>query len=170
MSNFANGTKKLTIAAVAMVAVIAGLAYCNNIQQKNDRAAHDLEAAKAVAVLAPGVEEAWLAYVDRRVAATMHRIGTNVRVTGMLEELTSQTTIVSANSPYQISCDRIGGSVTFGYGEDATSVSIFGLLLSPSAEKPPALGVHPDSIAAKILREKLCLRLSERVQAVMAAQ
>jgi hypothetical protein len=156
-----------------VLGICAGVAYCVVAdQQKNEQTRREFEAAKAVSVLPPGTEQAWLAYADRRIAATMRRQGSAVQVVGLLDRLQNRTTIISISTPYQISCgSRLGTDVKFGSGDDSITIPIVGDLVrltDRSAEYAPQLGVHPRSIAATKLYETLCREISDRVQAIMA--
>ena len=160
--------RKWLVPTIALGAILTAALYYVDAKRTEQRLeADELKAALSVSVLPAGTEEAWSAYVDRRIAATMQREGRVIHVVGMLDRILSKTTIVSANSPYAISCDPLGAGIQFGYGDDAIKVSVFGVLAEISAEKAPALGVNPRSIAAVQLREHLCRRISARVQAIM---
>ena len=130
------------------------------------------EGEKPLATLPGGAEDAWLAYVDRRVHASLQRQGTTLDVMSDFDIITGRTTIVSLGTPYQVDCDPIsGGVVTFG--KDAESepitVSIFGPLANanPKVEKSPPLGIDPTSAAAHDLNGRLCHRIAEDVQAIV---
>lgn len=161
-------TKRMAIAFIA-IAVLAGTAYFVDLGERKSRADHELEVARAVRVLPSGTEQAWLQYVDRRIAATLVRRENAIQVVAFGDNVRGNTTIVSINTPYQVQCDPIsGGSVDFGYGDNPVTVPIFGLMvMDPSAEKAPPLGVNMTSIAATKLTEALCRRISDRVQAII---
>ncbi|MSO70811.1 MAG: hypothetical protein EXQ88_02150 [Alphaproteobacteria bacterium] len=106
--------------------------------------------AKAVRVLPEGTEEAWIAYVDRRVAAAIQRRGDNLQVVTWMDYVFKTSTFVFRNMPYSISCmqpELGGGSVKFGQEND---VRIFGIMNPSRTEDPePPLGVHAQSIAGQ---------------------
>lgn len=162
--------KTLKIGA-AIVAVCALAVYCTDSSQRERLAKIELQAALAVDVLPPGTEEAWLAYVDRRIAATIRRENDSIQVVGWLDQVLNQTTILSLNMPYKVSCSSLwGGTIAFGNGEDPTVVPIFGIQVhDDNAEAPPALGVNRRSIASEALHEKLCQRMSVRIQQLLDA-
>jgi hypothetical protein len=146
----------------------------------------ELEAAKAIAVLPPGTAEPWDSYVDRRIAATLHRTGTTVQLINPINEMLGKTVYVSIYSPYEISCDVLGGSIAFGYSQrtmtsrngengdssDDLSLNIYGVVAEadPTAEKPPPLGVNIQSIAAAKLGKRLCQRIAERMETIFGQQ
>ena len=181
--------KGIIWALVLFIAVATIAHYANG--KKDKQAAIDskqkIDAARdAVSVLPQGTEDAWDAYVDRRLAATLHRSGSTIQLLGGVNEMMGKTVLLSVNSPYQILCEFGGGSIKFGYaqqamtcpnGEEAeidddNSVYIYGAFADsdPSAEKPPPLGVYGQSIAAKELQKRLCQRIADKVQAIMAPQ
>jgi hypothetical protein len=81
-------TKRSVATAIALLSVLAGVGYCAEESQRTarEKAQSDREAkaarslAASVSVLPPGTEEAWLEYVDRRIAATMKREGSTVEI------------------------------------------------------------------------------------------
>jgi hypothetical protein len=113
---------------------------------------------KAVNVLPPGTQEAWLEYVDRRMAVAIQSKAGALFVTGLSDE----PKYLSRNTPYQVSCyPNMGGSIEFGYGENSTTVPIYGLMLDDKkTEKAPLLGVADSSIAAANLTKILCERIA----------
>lgn len=182
-------SRKWIIAALVVLLGIAGLSYVRNgAAESKDRVQSDAEiaAAKAVSVLPAGTEEAWLAYVDRRIAATLHRSGSVVQLTGGVNDIMGKTAYVSVNSPYEVSCFAGQGSLTFGYGHASVfcpngdepeidndfTVAVYGYVTNadPSAEKSPPLEVSKLSAAARNLDKTLCKRIAERVQEIMTPQ
>ena len=184
-------TNKRIAAAIAVLGVLAGGAYWVTASKMTPADSDtptdsETEVAKAVSVLPPGTEEAWLAYVDRRIAATLTRRGRTVEVSSLVPQI--QQEFVSINTPYKIDCITVtdiedqprhapptGGGrmlpifadVTFGYGDDSTTAFILGAV-GPGVEDAPQLVVHPKSIAATKLYGTLCRRISDGVQAIMA--
>jgi hypothetical protein len=120
------------------------------------QARRDLD--KAVNVLPLGTQEAWIGYVDRRVAAAIQLKAGAL----LVADLSDEPKYLSRNTPYQVSCSPImGGSIEFGYGENSTTVPIYGVLLDHSkVEKAPLLGVAESSIAAANLTKALCERIT----------
>jgi hypothetical protein len=188
-------TRRRVATGIALTGVVAGIAYSVVSIERDKVAKRELEtaeaaaraAANAVSVLPPGTENAWLAYVDRRVAATMTPQGSTVRVVGVVGDpddplsYRSVTAIISSNKPYQVSCGSVSKSrfyigpsgssgidVKFGAGKDATTVEILDGGSDRSAEKAPQLGVARTSVAAKTLTETLCRRVADDVNAIMA--
>jgi len=151
-----------------LVASLYGLHSCTVAREKERR---DTAARAAVSELPPGVESAWLAYVDRRVAATIRRRRNTLEVTEFASAAIDRTTIISDNMPYRVDCDSIiGAEVRFGHGSEYATVPIYGrMVMDRSAEEPPPLGVSPASIAAKTLARTLCTRISQRVQQLYVA-
>jgi hypothetical protein len=138
-------------------------------------AAHQTTLANAVDTLPPGVENVWLAYVDRRVAATIKRDGNVVDVVQMVDIVTGTSDIVSITTPFSISCDvYLGASVQFGYGDDAVTASVidpFGIKdVDSTVETQPHLGVSTSSIAAKHLSKDICQRIAVDVSSIMIQQ
>ena len=127
-------------------------------------------AANAAAVLPAGAKDAWVAYVDRRLAAAIVRDGTMLRLRTLFDSVTSATTILPVTTPYTIHCDLAGGTIVFGYGNKIAAVRIFAMSVELPGEKPPALGVNENSIAAQQLRTKLCARISDKLKAIIKAQ
>jgi hypothetical protein len=181
-------SSKWIIGALVVLVGIAGLSHIReDVAESSKRTLSDVELAaeKAVSVLPPGTEDAWLAYVDHRIAATLHRTGNVIQITDGLNEMLGITQYVSANSPYEISCDGHGGTLTFGHvssvscGESGVpesdseySVDIYGSVTNadPSAEKAPPLGVSEQSVAAVHLNKVLCQRIAEQAQKLVAAE
>jgi hypothetical protein len=127
---------------------------------------------RIVSVLPPGTEEAWNSYVDRRFTAAIVRDGAVIYVGAPLKGLmlsgTTMTTIVSINTPYMMNCNFGNGEITFGYGDNAVVVPIFGWFADMyGKESPPPLGIDTSSIAAERLWAKLCTRISDKLQALL---
>jgi hypothetical protein len=120
------------------------------------QARQDLD--KAVDVLPIGTQEAWMGYVDRRVAAAIQLKAGAL----LVADLSDEPKYLSRNTPYQVSCTPyLGGSIEFGYGENSTTVPIYGLLLDHrKTEMAPPLGVAESSIAAANLTKVLCERIT----------
>lgn len=157
-------------ALLGLAAVVGVIIFFYNNQQRIAADKAKLELEKAVSVLPPGVEEAWFAYVDRRLAKAIQRRSGSVLVAGMIDGAMNQTTFVSSNTPYKVTCSPLlGASVEFGHGEGVTSVPIYGILVwNHSAEgKPPELGVHESSVAAIALSKRLCDRISQSVSRIL---
>jgi len=185
-----------------LLLLIAGTAiffyYIHNRQAEQDASvqAQELEAAKAVTVLPPGTEEAWDAYVDRRVASLLQRRGNSVRLNDLMSKMMSTITIVSVTSPYEITCGITGSSIDFPqtatkFGDEVAILTLDIYIISQnsepaqqkseskklayinldsSGEQPPPLGVDIKSTAAEELREHLCQRITDDVQTIFTLQ
>lgn len=154
---------------IAGVAAVLAMFYYGAIQSRHVEE-RKLALARAVSVLPPGVDTAWTAYVDRRVASAVQRRGNNVQVAALGDHILGRTNFVSRDTPYSVSCGSvIGAIVWFGAGNDQIMVPIYGpSLVEPGADEVPALGVDSRSIAATRLSEALCERISVRMQEIMA--
>jgi hypothetical protein len=130
---------------------------------------HDLLLARAVRTLPAGTEASWFSYVDRQFASAIEPDGDALKVAATGDHILGKTTFVSRNSPYQIDCDpALGVTVSFGTGDDAIMVPIYGVLrVELKDTKPPALGVDPESVAAAKVTDQLCQRVAARMQATM---
>jgi hypothetical protein len=173
--------------------VLAVLAVGLLIYLHNKSEAEKAQAmARAVKALPAGTEQAWIAYVDHRLAGAIERRGGSVRIAVANQEVLSRDPAVglifgsdehrlSLNTPYHIICDTVtGGVVEFGVRDDVDGpieVSIWGMgpysALAPIApvlltEKAPSLSVDKQSVAAARLSEKLCDRVSARLHEIMA--
>lgn len=152
---------------VAIATAVGGYVYYDYSTTQAEQA--KLTADKAVSVLSPGTQEAWIAYVDRRVAAAVQPRAGAVALIDMFSEVLQRETLVSRNTPYQVRCDLIMGvSVEFGYGNNSVNVPIYGVrLFNLKAEKAPPLGVIKSSIAAVNLSRTLCERISVSLSRIM---
>jgi len=184
--------KKWTKGVMLALAVAAVLFYFNHGRQEEHKAkvgGGKEKAARAVTVLPPGTEEAWNAYIDRRIDSTLERRGSAVRLNDYFSRALSKTIFVSIYSPYEISCDIIGSSIKFGFSEcahadkDASCDEISPIFFymvkeggggymnpDPSGEQPPPLGVAANSTAADELTAHICQRINDRVQAIFSPQ
>lgn len=141
----------------ALLGAIAYFAYRER-QHANAKEAQS-EAERVVRLLPEGAQDAWLAYVDRRVAAAIENKAGAVS----LRAPDSEATFVSRNTPFKVTCDPIlGGRVDFGYGDNAVSLWIYGGYDS-TAEKEPSLGVSKYSVAAASLSLALCERITQSI-------
>ena len=151
-------TTKTWLIVAAIVVVLGGGMYACN--ERENAARQKLRADMAVSVLPPGVEEAWIRYVDRRLHAAVRPSGSALAVVGLLDLARDSTTLVSLNTPYKVSCDPMaGGSIEFGYGDSGILVPVYGAMAF-RAEPAPELGVIKSSVAAKALSRTLCERIS----------
>jgi hypothetical protein len=141
---------------IIIVAVCGSAYFIHSSQQKLLAEKAKLNFERSVDVLSPGTEDAWISYVERRVAAVMQfKVGA-ISINNSI----SEATYVSRNTPYRVSCDPItGGTVEFGYGENPVMVSIYGLVVDGEAEAAPPLGVSSSSVAAAKLSRRLCERI-----------
>src|SRR4051812_31670226 len=108
--------------AIVVVIVCAGAYYVHAAQQRSlaEKAKFNLE--RAVEVLPPDTEQAWISYVERRFASAMQPKAGAISIAGTIDD----ATYVSRNTPYKVSCDPItGGSVEFGYGENAVTAPVY---------------------------------------------
>jgi hypothetical protein len=148
------GPKLILIACIA-VGGIAYYAYSDKQRSLAEQAKLNVD--RAVSELPPGAQDAWIAYVERRVAAAIQSKAGAISVTSVPDE----TTFVSRNTPFKVSCSpSTGGLVEFGYGENSVSVPIYGWLDDREAESAPPLGVIESSVAAAALSKILCERIS----------
>jgi hypothetical protein len=155
-------------ACIVLASIIAGAcALFYYLHSSNQKALEDqakLNADKAVNVLASGVEEAWTAYVDRRVAAAIQVKAGAISVT----DDSNETRFVSRNTPYQVKCAPMESSVEFGFGDNSVTVPIYGWLVDREAESPPPLGVIESSVAAASLSRMLCERISVSLSKIVS--
>jgi hypothetical protein len=155
------------IAAVAIVAFGAALLGRNLLEKRAQEQAES--AARAVRTLPPGVVDAWGAYVDRRIAATISLKDGAIHLTegkGPAGPVSS----LPDNTPFEVDCDTLaGGAVRFGEeGQAGIAAPIFGSVVTDqTAEKPPPLGVNPASVAASMLSSTLCERILIDVQSIV---
>lgn len=117
------------------------------------------KAAKAVRELPPGVEEAWNGYIDRQVDHAIRRHGDMIVVSGIAQS----RQFVSRHEPFRILCPTGMAIISFGEGDAAALTLIHGY----KSDRAPALGVHPESVAAQVLWSHLCDRLTFRVEAIV---
>ena len=152
--------------ALAGIAVL-GTYYAVGYERSRGRQAL---AAINNAALPAGTEQAWHAYIDRRLAATLHRKGSALNVRADIDGFLGNSTDVPLATPFAVDCTRgFGAIVRFENGGDALTASIFGpTVVEPPAEHPPALGVSPGSIAASDLKTALCTRIAAGVRDMMA--
>jgi len=162
--------------------VLYGFNYLGN--QQTEAARIKSEQAKQVSVIPPGTEEAWQAFIDRRVAAVLRREGRLVKLDDdSHRKLMEKASYVSNNAPYQITCDLTTASVQFGTDSDTNqgvndSVEFYfnvkpeGTTAAPGyiVDQPPPVGVPQESIAAATLRDHVCQYLANKVQALFSAQ
>jgi hypothetical protein len=149
--------RKWALSSVILAAAeIAALTQIKTCREEDERKAQELARETAVAVLPPGTEEAWISHLERNIMMKIKRDGELLWVLGGFGWLTPTTTVLSANTPYEISCSYFDISVRFGFGEERTTVSLVG-------ENRPPMDVHPDSIAGRQLRAKLCNRAAMRL-------
>jgi hypothetical protein len=157
---------KIVALAVALGAM-AAIFYWAKLKGDEDALARSQ--ARAVHDLPAGVEEAWTAYVSRQLARGIKREGDIIRLAP--DEITRAATFVSPNTPYRVECfpDFVMGAwVNFGQGEQEHMVPVFGNTdFKIRGEKPPALGVDEESVAAAGLAEKLCRQIVGHMQTVM---
>ena len=154
------GKWSVAFACIALAFIVAGAcALFYYVDSSNKKALEDqakLNADKAVNVLASGIEAAWTAYVDRRVAAAIQVKAGAISVT----DDSNEARLVSRNTPYQVKCAPMESWVEFGYGDNSVTVPIYGWLVDRDAESPPPLGVIGSSIAAANLSKTLCEHIS----------
>lgn len=150
---------------ILAVSIAAAVACSNSKHEDGGGDAQKRASEMAVSVLPPGVETTWKAYVDGRFSRAIRPQGDVVRVRDDATDAMHTTVLISRNSPYEISCDPItGGTIQFGQGDSATSVTVYGL---GSSEARPPIGVPTNSIAAKQLSEAMCLQMAARMHDVM---
>lgn len=126
---------------------------------------------KAVDTLPTGVLSAWSSHLARQVQTAIRPDGSIIWVRAQGDFLDDRMTAVSRNMPYSFYCAPvIGAEVQFGVGPETINVPIFGALrFERNAERPPDLGVHPQSIAAERLYRELCTALPQMVSERLAA-
>ena len=151
---------------IVLICIVVGgvVYYAYSTQQRSLAEKAQLDNEKAVNVLPPGTQDAWIPYVERRVAAAIQIKGGAISVASVLDE----TTFVSQNTPFKVSCSpSTGGSVEFGYGENSVTVPIYGWLVDRDAESPPPLGVNRSSVAATNLSRILCERIAASINKIV---
>ena len=161
-----SGSSKLSasFACIIVASIVAGacalfyFAHSSNHDAPVDKA--KLDADRAVDVLPRGTLEAWMAYVDRRITATIQPQVGSISVT----DVANETTFVSRNTPYRIKCTPMEGSVEFGYGDNSITVELF----EGEDESPPALGVIKSSVAAANLSRTLCQHISQSLNKLVS--
>lgn len=145
-----------------IVAGVLGYAWWSGEQERKESIR-----AQQVSVLPDGVRAQWESYVDKRLAATIIPDGSQLRVAQFLDDIIGGTTIVSRNSPYTVMCDDFSGAaVSFGSGDDAVTVHVFGALVLEDDEPEPELGVDAFSVAALELYASLCPRVATYMKTV----
>jgi hypothetical protein len=155
--------RSIVIGFCVVAGVVAvGAAVSEHMDKKREAAHQKRIAEDSVVALPPGVEEAWIRHVDERMRARFEPRASAIRIR-YDERLESKSVLVSLNMPYTVECSpELGGSIAFGSGEQATVVSVYGLLDLDGQE--PDLGVSTGSIAARRLHERLC----DHIQSVLA--
>lgn len=152
----------------AALVVVGAVYYFKSESDKSAVAATRFKIARAVEQLPPGTEDAWLAYVEKRFGERIRLVDGVVYVQGAADRSLQQTTIVSRNSPFHISCNPIfGASVEFAVGFKTVTVPIY-RLLDADDQKAPPLEVVATSIAGEKLSKKLCERISALMIPIMA--
>src|SRR5258707_2487 len=91
------------LAATTSILLISVLAtglyyYAHSADEKALADQAKLNADRAVNVLPPGIEDAWIAYVERRVAVAIQPKAGAISVTSSPDE----TTLVSRNTPFKV--------------------------------------------------------------------
>ena len=81
------------------------IAYCVYQVNETNKADARIKAEEAFTVLPPGTEDAWKAYVNRRMEVLFHRKGNSVEVTDFLQEITGGNKYVSVNKRYILCVD-----------------------------------------------------------------
>jgi hypothetical protein len=110
----------------------------------------------------------WRAYVDRRLAATMHRGNAGLTVRADIDGFIGNTTDIPFGTAFDVSCPRLfGGVVHFGVDGGRVTSSIFGATVVEPAEPPPSIGVSLMSSAALKLQKNLCRQISDAVQTAL---
>jgi len=73
------------IVALGIATIVVANSHDPDQQQaKRETADREWQAAKAVSVLPSGTEDAWIAYVDRKIAAAITRKGNAIHVVGLM--------------------------------------------------------------------------------------
>src|SRR5579872_1755847 len=116
--------------AMGIIALVFGAGIALHVVSDHRRqvlADQEAQAARAVTVLPPGVEDEWGAYVDAQIATSIFRRAGTVEIFG-------PTMAVSVNTPYAVSCDPLSGaSIKFGFGDDVATVEIIGPAMRASS-------------------------------------
>jgi hypothetical protein len=99
--------KKIIVAAVVLLGVSY---YAYSSWQDEIARKAKMDADKAVSVLPFGTREAWISYVDRRLRAVIQPHRGSVRVIDNVGSVTANTTLVSSNTPYIVSCSPALGA------------------------------------------------------------
>jgi hypothetical protein len=150
--------QKLFLIFCAVVGVIVYYSYSE--RQKSLAELAKLKIDMEVSELLPGRQDAWIAYVERRVAAAIQSRAGAISVTQH-----DETIVVSRNTPFKVRCSPGSGSIEFGYGENAVTVPVYGWFDDRDAE--PALGVIRSSVAAANLSKTLCERISDSMNKIV---
>jgi len=118
----------------------------------------------AIDILPPGVQDAWLDYVQQQMDRLLRAStgGLYVDADGR-----DEITFVSSNSSYKVTCHPLSGAaIEFGYGDGSTTVDVFRSLRRGHPQ--PSLDVPTGSIAARNLVKALCDRITAHVSSMMS--
>lgn len=159
------------ISLLVLVGIVGGtaVAWFGMDRARVERELQDA-LARAVDVLPPGTEDAWISYADQQFARAIQRHGDTLKVVDSLSKILHRTTFISLNYPYSISCHPVLGiKVEFhGSREHTIDVPIYRTMASKlNEEARPPLSVDKRSVAAVKLSALLCERVSDRMQEVM---
>ena len=174
--NVKERTKQLIYLAAMVLftgSVLCGFQYIG--KQRSEAARIETEKAKQVSIIPPATEEAWQAFIDRRVALVLRREGRLVKLDDETHRNVLKTSsYVSVNAPYQITCTLHTASIQFGTGGDDSGgvnegAEIYNTYLQGSsalydADRAPPISVPQESIAAASLRDHVCQHLANMVQ------
>jgi hypothetical protein len=159
----------LALKIVAAVAIIAAMVKGCDVYKDKKRAEkeHEIAAAEAVELLPPGVEDAWMEYIDNNLKKIIFKEGDIIRV-NKIDVVDNKATIkASPHTDYKITCNYIsGGSINFiGMAEE---FEIYGFIHDlDKNSKQPMIGVADNSIAARHLREKICDKILTYMKGIM---
>ncbi|HVZ68755.1 MAG TPA: hypothetical protein VG891_04780 [Rhizomicrobium sp.] len=163
--------KKAIYASCAAIGLLGLLLTCAQLRVLQGQHLTREASERAIAKLPPGVESAWLRFIDQRLDLAIHAHGSTVSVLTILNGVTGESELVSINTPFEVNCSPImGGNVSFGLGESQILVPIYGPLLTVKGIREPNLPVRKDSIAAKNLSMILCDRIADRLGRIMATR
>lgn len=143
--------------SAAVVLALVAFGFHNNREAARERL--QLEQQRAVSELPPGVEVAWLTHVQVAVGRTITRSGPNY-VAQVRDMFGHRGSVVShIRRAYTVKCDDIMLSISVVFdGAEVPLLEFTGA--SADGINAPSLGVNYDSVAARQLKEKLCLRVA----------
>lgn len=143
--------------SATVVFALVAFGFHNNREAARERLQSEQQ--RAVSELPPGVEGAWLTHVQAAVGRTITRSGPNY-VAQVRDMYGHRGSVVShIRRAYTVKCDDIMLSISVVF--DGAEVPLLELTgASADGTDAPPLVVRYDSVAARQLREKLCIRVA----------